>query len=253
MEREEENEDIEDIYKKKQKSPSESNEETRTKVANTFNYKQIEDKMDILNTKRNNTYVNVNVIDKHIQEIDNLHHNVDNNLGPGVQLYQLPNTTEDRQLAVTNERYYSENVYRSSTNIKGKMITHSELLLTANSKDVPDSQGTCRYFTHNDEIIGNVGKSRTKEKIRKDNKISITTSKESNRINSEIVNSTSNGENDTEEYKKKCEEQRRESFACCNDEGNESKPENEKRGSIASKSDSLLSTNVEIKNIFKNT
>ena len=38
--------------------------------------------MDILNTKRNNIDVNVNVIDKHIQEINNLHHNVDNNLGP---------------------------------------------------------------------------------------------------------------------------------------------------------------------------
>ena len=42
--------------------------------------------MDTLNTKRNNAYVNINVIDKHIQEIDDLHHNVDNNLGPGVKL-----------------------------------------------------------------------------------------------------------------------------------------------------------------------
>ena len=99
------------------------------------------------------------------------------------------------------------------------MITYSELLLTANSKDESDSQGTCRYYTHDDEIIGNVGKSRTKEKIRNGNKISITTSKESNRINTEIVNSTLDGENDTGEYKKKCEEQRRESFACCNDDG----------------------------------
>ena len=37
-------------------------------IANTFHYKSIEDQMDILNTKRNNTYVNVSatVIDKHI-------------------------------------------------------------------------------------------------------------------------------------------------------------------------------------------
>ena len=33
--------------------------------------------------------------------------------------------------------------------------------------------------------------------------------------------------------------------------GNESKPANEKRGSVASKSDSLLSTNVEINNVLK--
>ena len=67
--------------------------------------------MDILNTKRNNTYVNVNVIDKNIQEINNLHHNVDNNLGPGVQLYPSTNTTKDRKIVVINERSYSENVF----------------------------------------------------------------------------------------------------------------------------------------------
>ena len=159
--------------------------------------------MDILNTRRNNIDVNVNVIDKHIQEINNLHHNVDNNLGPGVQLYQSTNTTKDRKLAVTNERYYSENAYRSSSNIKEKMVPHSALFLTANSKDVSDSQGSCSYCTHDDKIIGNVGKRRTKEKIRNDTKISITNSKENNCINTDIVNSNSAGEND------KCEEQRR--------------------------------------------
>ena len=191
IEREEKNKETEDLHNNKQKSPSASNEEKGKIVANTFNHKSIENKMDILNTKRNNTYVNVNVIDKNIQAINNLHHNVDNNLGPGVQLYPSTNTTKDRKTAVKNERPYSENVYRSSTKIKEKMITHSALLLTANSKDVSDSQGTCRYYTHDDVIIGNAGKSRTKEKIRNDNKISITTSKESNRINTEIVNSTS--------------------------------------------------------------
>ena len=99
------------------------------------------------------------------------------------------------------------------------MVPHSAIFLIANSKDVSDSQGSCSYYTHDDKIIGNVGKSRTKEKIRNDTKISITNSKKNNRSNTEIGNNTSAGENDTKEYKKTCEEQRLKSFGFCNDEG----------------------------------
>ena len=63
IEREEENKETEDIHTIKQKSSSTSNEEIGKIVVNTFNYKSIEEKMDILNTKRNNSYVTV--IDKH--------------------------------------------------------------------------------------------------------------------------------------------------------------------------------------------
>ena len=131
--------------------------------------------MDILDTKRNNTYVNVNVnvnvIDKHIQEINNLHHNVDNNLGPGVKLSPSTNTTKDRKVAVTTGISSSENVCQRIPYIKEKMVPHSALFLTYNSKDASDSQGSSSYFTHDDKIIGNVGKRRTKEKIGNDKKI----------------------------------------------------------------------------------
>ena len=102
------------------------------------------------------------------------------------------------------------------------MVPHSALFLTANSKDVSDSQGSCSYCTHDDKIIGNVGKRRTKEKIRNDTKISITNSKENNCINTDIVNSNSAGEND------KCEEQRRESVAFRNEEDLRQRLEKEK-------------------------
>ena len=71
------------------------------------------------------------------------------------------------------------------------MVPHSALFLTYNSKDASDSQGSNSYSTHDDKIIGNVGKRRTKEKMGNDKKISITNSKENNRINTDIVISTS--------------------------------------------------------------
>ena len=72
---------------------------------------------------------------------------------------------------------------------------------------------------HYDKLIGTIRKRRTKEKIKNNTKISNTSSKENNRTNKDIVNSNSVGENDNGEYKNKCEEQRRESFAFRNDEG----------------------------------
>ena len=86
IKREEDNKETDDIHTIKQESLRVSIEEKGNIVANTFHYESIEDQMDTLNTKRNNAYVNINAIDKHIQEIDNLHHNVDKTLDPGVKL-----------------------------------------------------------------------------------------------------------------------------------------------------------------------
>ena len=133
-----------------------------------------------MNTQRNNKDATVHVTDKHIKEIDDLHHNIDTNLGQGVKISPSTITTEDLKVAVTTERSYSVNVFRSIPSITGNMIQHSALYLTYTSTGTVDSQGSSNPIIHGDEIIDHVVKRRKEKKIRNDETISLLHSKDHN-------------------------------------------------------------------------
>ena len=130
--------------------------------------------MNIMKTKRNNKYVNVNVIDKYIKKIDDLHHNVDNNLGQEVKISPSTNTTTDQKVAITTEISYSENIFRSISSITENIVQHSALFLTCNSTDAADYQGSSSHITYDVKIIDHVVNKRKGKKSRNDKKLSLT-------------------------------------------------------------------------------
>ena len=166
IEREEENKETNDIKTIKQESSSATNKDKEKMIANTFHYKPIEDNLDIVNTKRNKKYVNVNVIDKHIKEIDDLYHNVDNNLDQGVKISSSVKRIKDLKVAVTTEISYSANCFRSIPSITENKGQNSALFLTYNSTDAADFQGLGSPIIHDDEIIDHVVNKRKVKKRR---------------------------------------------------------------------------------------
>ena len=135
-------------------------------IANHINYNSIDDKMDIMNKKKEN--MNVKVIDESIKENDQSHQHVDNTKGQGANISLFLNTTHELTVTDLSETPNSKPLHGSLSSIQEIKAHQVDSLYTSFVELLDIQESGSSLFTDNKIVDRGIKKKKNEIKNEKD-------------------------------------------------------------------------------------